>query len=227
MTSKFKNYKRLYIDIGANEGNFAVKYANLQPDTFFVAFEPIPALIERMKTHSTHLNNIEFVETAVSNYQGNSVLKVSPPSSQYGDYACSSLLEFSDKSKTNWPGREDFQVIESINVNVSRLDRFIIENEIEKIDYLKIDTQGHDLKVLEGCGEFLSIIREGEMEAATKQDILYTGQNIQEDCIKFLEQNNFEVVAIHSNDIFANEVNIIFKNKLPKTALYQKSWKIN
>jgi UDP-2,3-diacylglucosamine pyrophosphatase LpxH len=48
-----------------------------------------------------------------------------------------------------------------------------------------------------------------------------------DDIIKFLEQNNFEIVAIHSNDIFTNEVNIIFKNKSPKTALYQKSWKIN
>ena len=227
MNSKFKNYEKLHIDIGANEGNFSVHYANHQPNTFFVAFEPIPTLIQRMKSKATHLNNIEFVEAAISNYEGNDILKISPPSSQYGDYACSSLLEFSDKSKTDWPGRQDFQVVDSIPVTVRRLDNFIIENEIEKIDYLKIDTQGHDLNVLYGCGQFLSIIREGEMEAAAKKDILYNGQNTQEDCIKFLEQNNFEIVAIHSNDIFTNEVNIIFKNKSPKTALYQKSWKIN
>jgi hypothetical protein len=37
------------------------------------------------------------------------------------------MLDFSDKSKTDWPGREDFKVIDYIDVDVIRLDSLIIE----------------------------------------------------------------------------------------------------
>lgn len=219
-----EGYNRLHIDIGANEGD-CINYARHEPNTLVIAFEPVPKLCQKMRSLTTHLKNFHLVESAVSNFNGNSILNISPES-QYGDYSCSSLLQFSDKSKTDWPGREDFKVIDTINVNVIRLDKFISENNITKIDFLKIDTQGHDLKVLEGCGEFLSIVSMGTMEAGAKDNILYNGQNTEEQSIKFLESKGFEILSVESNDVFRNEVNIVFRNKNPKVVHYTKKWHI-
>jgi len=221
-----KEYKRLHIDVGANEGKAALHYARYESDTFVIAFEPIPTLVQSIKEQSKHLKNIMVVQAAVSDFDGNETLKVSPPSEQYGDFACSSLLDFSEKAKTEWVGREDFKVIHQIPVKVIRLDNFFIANDITYVDYLKIDTQGHDLNVLRGCGDLLSIIKSGEMEAATKVDVLYKGQNTKDDCIKFLEDNGFEITDVQSNDVHNNEVNIIFKNKNPKIASYTKTYKL-
>jgi FkbM family methyltransferase len=223
MKSIFDGYNRIHFDVGANEGIAALHYARHEPKTFVVAFEPIPKLVSHMAELSTHLKNILIVKNAVSDYNGNAKFNVSPES-QYGDFSCSSLLDFSDKSKTEWPGREDFKVINEIDVDVIRLDRFIVEYNVPKIDYLKIDTQGNDIKVLEGCGEFLSIVNEGEMEAGAKSDILYKGQNTEKESIKFLESHNFEIIAVQPNDVFTNEVNIFFRNKSPKITQFNKIW---
>jgi hypothetical protein len=96
-------------------------------------------------------------------------------------------------------------------VDVIRLDTFIEENGISKIDHLHIDTQGSDLNVMKGLGEYLHIVNEGKMEAGTSDDVLYEGQNKLNDCIKFLLLNGFKVVDVNSNDVFCHEVNIVFK----------------
>ena len=48
------------------------------------------------------------------------------------------------------------------------------------------------------------------MEAAAKEDILYKGQNTQQECIDFLLSNNFNIDSIQINDEYSNEVNIFF-----------------
>jgi len=217
------NYNRVHFDIGANEGINAIHFARFEPTTMVVAFEPTPKLINMIQHNTSNLNNFVLVPYAVSNFNGTANFHISPES-QYGDYSCSSLLEFSVKSQTDWPGRTDFKTINEIEVQVIRLDKYIVDNEIPQIDYLKIDTQGADLRVLEGCGELLSIVNEGTMEAGSKEDILYKGQNTQEDSINFLVSNGFDITNIESNDIHNNEVNIYFKNRNPKKLKFKTIW---
>lgn len=204
-----ENYNRIHVDVGANDGTAPIHYARFEPKTLVIAFEPVPALVERIKEQTSHLNNFILVDKCVSNYEGKSYLNISPES-QYGDFSCSSLLSFSDKSKTEWPGRQDFKYIGGVDVDVIRLDKWIEENNIPYISYLKIDTQGNDLNVLKGLGDKISIVQAGNLEAAAKPDILYNGQNTKDECIKFLEENGFIVINIDNNDIHGNEVNIHF-----------------
>ncbi len=202
--------KKIFFDVGANLGTSSIHIAISDPDTFVYAFEPTPELILYLKKQTLNLKNYTVVGKAVSDYDSKAVFNVAGQS----DWGCSSLLEFSDKSKTEWPGRTDFVVTKQIQVDVIRLDNFIIENNIDVIDYFHCDTQGSDLDVLYGLGEKISIIKEGTIEAAAKQDILYKNQNTVMECIEFLKMNNFEVVSVISNDPEFNEANIHFKNKL-------------
>lgn len=202
-----RQYDRIVFDVGANNGLSTINIARSQPNTIVFAFEPTPKMIDEIKRHSIGLSNYITIPNAVSNYTGKSEFNIA---GQW-DWGCSSLLQFSDKSRTGWPGRSYFVVTETIEVDVIRLDNFIQENGIPRIDYLHIDTQGSDLKVLEGLGESLNIVREGVMEAGARDDILYVGQNRLNDSVRFLLNNHFRISSITSNDVFSNEVNIFFK----------------
>jgi FkbM family methyltransferase len=199
--------KFVHVDVGANNGDTSVHIAKDHPNGLVYAFEPTPHMIEITKSKSHHLRNYFLVEKAVSDYNGKAIFNVAGQA----DWGCSSLLSFSDKSQTDWPGRTDFVVTEEIEVDVIRLDSFIEENNIQQIDYIKIDTQGSDLKVLQGLGKYISIVKAGSMEAAGKEDILYYGQNTQGDSIKFLEDNGFKITGIIANDELVNEVMILFE----------------
>lgn len=200
----------MFFDVGANFGTTSLHVAKTEPDTIVYAFEPTPELILHLKMHSGKLSNYNVIGKAVSDYEGKATFNIAGQA----DWGCSSLLDFSEKSKTDWPGRTDFIVTKQIEVEVIRLDNFIIENNIKVIDYFHCDTQGSDLDVLYGMGEMISIIKEGAIEAAAKPDILYKNQNNVIDCVEFLKMNNFEIISITSNDPGNNEVNIYFKNKL-------------
>ena len=200
-------YEKVVFDVGANNGSSSIPLAISNPTHLVFAFEPTPEMIKIIQSQVVSLENYVIVPKAVSDYDGTAEFNVAGN----WDWGCSSLLNFSNKSQTEWPGRTDFSVTYKLNVDVIRLDTFIKENLINKIDYLHIDTQGSDLNVLKGLGEYLEIVNEGTMEAATSDDILYEGQNKLNDCIKFLLLNRFKVLDVNSNDIFCHEVNIVFK----------------
>jgi FkbM family methyltransferase len=200
----------IYFDIGANEGHWCVDIAKNNPHIQIYAFEPVPQLYNTLIEKTSHLKNIEIVNKAIDLQSGKRVFNISKES-WYGNHGCSSFLTFSERSKTEWVGRDDFQVIETIEVDTISLEEFVNEKGIEIIDYIKIDTQGWDVNVLKSLGDKISIIKEGELEAGAKNDILYVGQNTELESVSFLLNNNFRIIKIEPNDIHHNEVNIKFK----------------
>jgi len=199
--------KKIIFDVGANHGIDSIPRAQEDiENTIVYAFEPTPFLIDVLKHKASSLSNYIIVEKAVSDFNGTAKFNVAGND----DWGCSSLLEFSEQSFVQWPGRTDFSVTDIIEVEVIRLDNFISQHNISQIDYLHIDTQGSDLKVLHGLGQYIDLVKEGLMEAAYKKDILYKNQNTVEDSVEFLKQHGFSITAITSNDIFNNEANIRF-----------------
>ena len=208
-TQKVKDaslYERVFFDVGSNDGSTSVSIAQNDVNTVVFAFEPTPSLVNEVTAKTSHLRNYILIDKAVSDFNGKAKFNIAGNA----DWGCSSLLEFSDKSQTEWIGRTDFKVTEEVEVDVITLKDFIIENNIEKIDWIHIDTQGSDLNVLKGLGDKIDIVMGGVMEAANKEDILYYGQNTKDECISFLNDNGFVITEVSSNDRFDNEINICF-----------------
>jgi FkbM family methyltransferase len=156
------------------------------------------------------LLNYNILQKAVSDFSGTAKFNVA---GQF-DWGCSSLLQFSENSQTKWGRRrQEFRFTHEIEVEVIRLEDFIKEKRIEKVNYLHVDTQGSDLNVLRGLGEKIEIVVAGRIEAATKQDILYRGQNTKEECMEFLVSKGFSITKVKKNDRFNNEINIYFSRK--------------
>ena len=104
-------------------------------------------------------------------------------------------------------------IISKYVVITKRLDTFMQENKIDHIDFLKIDTQGYDFKVIKGLGERLKDIKEIEVEVQIIP--LYKGSFTKQELIDYMILNNFSVEedqTDHGAYRENNEQDLIFKN---------------
>ena len=196
---------KIFFDVGAHEGTDSIPLAKQNPDILFYAFEPNPYMVEHLKNKSKDLSNYIIIEKAVSDYNGKSNFNICT----YGPSGVSSLLEFSNTARANWNGFF-LSVDEKIEVDVITLKSFIEENDIKKIDYFHCDTQGSDLKVLQGMGEYINLIDMGRVEAAIKPESLYVNQNTYIETFEFLVRNGFEILKLEAEGS-QRECNVIFK----------------
>jgi FkbM family methyltransferase len=206
--------KKIVFDVGANTGTSCYSYAD-DPLTTVYAFEPTPQLLENY-LYPKKKENYIVVPYAISDFDGQApfnIAKQDPSLTDGSLFGCSSLYEFSDNLDQTWPGRQDFEVTQKINVLVRRIDTFIKNNKIEKVDYLHCDTQGNDLTVLKSFGKYISILQSGVVEAVNQNPLYKSVDNSVSSVIKFLEENNFIISGMYSNDIQQNEVNIEFRRK--------------
>lgn len=130
-------------DIGANTGLYSLITKSLNQKAKVVAFEPVPKVLEYLK-YNVKLNryDIMVVPKATSNYNGQAKVFLRKGE----DFTTSVTVNKSLLAETT-PKDE-------LIINTIRLDTFIEENKIEKIDLMKIDVETHEPEVLEGMGEY-------------------------------------------------------------------------
>lgn len=129
-------------DVGANEGNWLTSVLRIAPDARLHAFEPQPALAEKIRVRA---RGVEVTNAAIGEHPGTLTLY------DYADHPGSSHASL-------LPG-----VIDGVHggtprstaVPVIRLDDYCQEHSIEAIDLLKIDVEGFELAVLRGAHRLL------------------------------------------------------------------------
>jgi FkbM family methyltransferase len=63
---------------------------------------------------------------------------------------CSSIYEPNHSFLSKFPDIERFKVEEKIEVKATTLDNLYIKKELQKLDFIKLDTQGAELDILRG-----------------------------------------------------------------------------
>lgn len=121
----------LVIDIGFNYGLFSMISLKYRPSKI-IAFEPNPNLIKTF-TSFFKTSIIELHQKAVSNRNGKTIF--------YENMDPGMSTIFNDINIEN--------VGNSYNVDIISFNDFIIENKIEKIDYLKVDCEGAEYGIFE------------------------------------------------------------------------------
>ncbi len=103
--------------------------------------------------------------------------------------ACSSLLMPDPKLTENFPGLHCARHISSVEIETVTLDAWARENNVQAIDYIKIDTQGTELEILKGGINALRNVRALEVEVEFNP--IYLGQPIFSDVDTFLRSEGF------------------------------------
>lgn len=142
-------------DIGANTGIYSLVANSVNPASAIYAFEPVKRVFEKLE-ENRELNNFDFIsiEEGLSNYDGEAVIFDIERDHVYSVTVNKNLYA------------KDEKVIET-RIPVKRLDTFIEENGVKKIDLMKIDVETHEPEVLEGMGKYL-----GEFSPAMLIEIL-------------------------------------------------------
>jgi FkbM family methyltransferase len=202
------NDEYVLFDVGANRGTDSIERTRANKNYIAHAFEPTPILYEKLCQATGDIKDRYHInKVAVSDFVGNAIFNIAGQA----DWGCSSLNTFSDNLDKTWPGRTDFKVTEKIQVNVITLESYIIKNNISKIDYLHCDTQGSDLKVLKGLGQYLNIVKCGVIEVPNSEQVkLYKENHTFEEAKIFLENNGFKIYGILDQ---MNEKNVYFSKR--------------
>lgn len=119
------------IDVGAHVGTSALPFA--RSGWTVHAFEPDPHNRTELMARASGLANLIVVPAAVSNQPGRLTLYCSDVSS-----GISSLSAFHESHRPTG------------DVDVVTLQDYLSEVELEHVDFLKVDTEGHDFFVLQG-----------------------------------------------------------------------------
>lgn len=197
----------ILFDVGANYGEDSVPITATNTQYQAYAFEPTPELVDYLTRMTRDFSDrYHIIPCAVSDFDGSAQFHLTA----HANWGCSSLLTFSDGLDKTWPDRTDFFTERSIDVKVIRLDGWLKDNpQIEWIDFFHCDTQGTDLKVLQGMGDYFGIIRAGCIEVPQSKDVmLYKGQHTKEEALDFLNDKGYEVFETKSQQ---NEDNIYFR----------------
>ncbi|MGE5435679.1 MAG: FkbM family methyltransferase [Syntrophothermus sp.] len=145
--SLFKDKIQIF-DIGANIGNYSqmlISECNQRGLDYKIhIFEPtnpcIKILEEKFKTN----NKIIINKFGVSNKSIESTIYYDAETSGF-----SSLYQRDLKS-------ENVELNIAENIKLKRLDEYIRENDIQKINFIKIDIEGHEIAAFNGLGEYLN-----------------------------------------------------------------------
>ena len=132
-------------DIGANKG-IVTKYASqiLGSNGRIFAAEPCSATFKTLQSETSGLEaKIHLINAAFSDKNGTGTLQVEGPNA-----GTNSLVPSQTTTATE-------------SVQLYTLDSFASAHSIDSIDFIKIDTEGHDFSVINGCRELLQSKRIG------------------------------------------------------------------
>ena len=141
LKARIASPKPVLFDVGANVGEYSNLLGDVFPGAKIYAFEPSTPTWEVLKSKLTH-PNIEAVNLGLSNAVEQ--LKL------YRDKELSSMASV-------YPRQLGDTTLKNYEmISLTTLDQFCEERGISFIDFLKIDVEGHELKVFEGATRMLA-----------------------------------------------------------------------
>ena len=167
-------------DIGANVGQSSHAFRSMYPAAFIHAFEPDPATFDQLTSALSGEQNIILNQLAFGSLAG---------SETFFRYKRSVMSSFLPAGSEQWDS-----VAEQFQVAVSTVDAYCAEKKIDRIDILKIDTQGNDLEVLRGTERMLAKI--GLIKVELIFAPLYDGQHDPLSTIAWLKERGFRLLRI-------------------------------
>jgi FkbM family methyltransferase len=143
---KLCNSSETILDIGANSGIYSVLARVYNPDSNVIAFEPQPNVFKVLrKNNEINGFDIRCEQLALSNAAGKL------PFYNYGPDTFSTENTTAGSLNKNWVTREQSSII----VEVVKLESYIDERNLARIDLMKIDVETLEYEVLTGYGSYL------------------------------------------------------------------------
>ena len=146
--------KPVIFDIGANIGHMSLSYAKLFPGSTIFAFEPTDYAFEKFQKNL--LLNIDLAkQIIVTKAFASETTKTNADIKAYASWKITGHRSQTDEIHPLHLGT----VKKATQTPSFKLDDFVLQNNIRQIDFIKIDTDGHEIEVLRGAEESIKKFR--------------------------------------------------------------------
>lgn len=152
VVSKYMPSNPILFDVGANFGNYSKMLKKYLPESTIFAFEPNMKAFEVLKNNLSNIENIKIENVGLGSQKKDNEFMYT-----YSDVRYSAVGTLQKDSLKQHMVNDK---IEKINIKIDTIDNYCHENKINKIDFIKIDTEGYELEILKGA---LSMIKNDKM----------------------------------------------------------------
>ncbi len=180
--------KPVILDIGAHVGSESVAIRSAFPDSVVYAFEPSRESFVKLSGTAEITPGLKPIHAAVSDHEGEAVISIAR------NPELNSLLAMSAQGVRQWGASAE--TVERERVRVRTLDAWAEETGVARIDAMKIDVQGAELRVLRGAERVLKNVAAVYAEALIAE--LYDGCATLSDIDIHLRERGFVFHQIHS-----------------------------
>ena len=215
--SKFLKDEIIAFDIGANKGQTIDRFNKLFDKKKIYSFEPIKFEFLNLKKKYESKNNIYLNNFALGDKKEEKYFNV--------NYYTGSSSFLKTKDNTDWLQLRSKQfhsnpqefLKDRVKVKIDTIDNYCLENKIENIDIIKIDTQGYEDKVLQGCEQMMQKNKNKFIQLEIILSDIYEKTLTISDIENKLK-NNYRLFAnddygnLYSNVIY--QLNLIYINKI-------------
>jgi len=170
----------LVLDVGANDGSWALELRAAGFDGRIVSFEPLAESFAALEAAA----DWEVHRLALGNRPGPGRLHVT------ANRQSSSLLPLGPRHARAAP---EAPVVREEEVEVARLDDLDVVRPGERA-FLKLDVQGAELEVLRGAARTLAAVRVVEAELSAVE--LYDGQALLGEVVEHLRGSGFDLIGL-------------------------------
>ena len=132
-------------DVGAHVGQSAAEFLDAFPLARIHSFEPAAASYEELRKLAGRHSRVTAVNAAVGDREGDAAFFINKLS------VTNSLLKPSAGATDFLVTADGLDTREEVTVRLLTLDSYCAAQGIERIDLLKLDTQGYELRVLDGA----------------------------------------------------------------------------
>ena len=177
-------------DVGANLGEMALHMAmRTGPAGVVHAFEPVPAVFERLKNHveRNRLQNIRMHSLALSDRNGTCTIASADATSD--NQGLGSIV---NTNEIIVPVRQEIQA--------QTLDDFVSQQHIDRIDLIKIDIQGAEMLLLEGGNQVFTNLSPDILIEISPTDLAQGGFNSRDVCC-LIERYGYGIYALKAGAI--------------------------
>ncbi len=186
-----ENFSTL-LDVGSHKGEYIISIKNNFNVKTIYGFEPNPNIFKKLEKKLLKYSDIKIYNLGAADVSEDKVLN------QNIETSSSSINSLNKKSKyykkkyflLNFGNLK--KVTNEINIKVIKLDNFIDDNNLEKIDLLKIDTEGYELKAIKGLGKNISRVNLIHLEHHF-DDMILKNYNLT-DIHNYLKNQNFKKI---------------------------------
>ncbi len=210
------------VDAGARGGLFSLGILN--PFIEAYGFEPHPGSFHdlRQLTDNREYKKVSLFQAGLWDKPGKAIFNISANAS-YNSLLVPDLDNYSRhmglmREYAGW--EKQISTIEKTTIETLTLDQFCKSEKLARIDLLKLDTQGSEMRILQGAAELIRNGKIGVLFMEVSFVRVYQDQALFSDLDQFLRMNGFQFVdCLFYPD--AIDRNRSFKNPSPVPGIHE------